>query len=367
MKIIFLVAGGRGGSDYFQGLLDDHSEIMQFPGVLYLEESFFKMFDLNDDKIKEIPKIFVKSHPHFFDSRRLKKERHDKLGKNKNQFYTVDKIKFEKNYLRLINKINKIKKVDLFKCLYLSYYLSRGKNIKNKKIIFVHSHLVKYTKSIIHFFNFKEFSIIHAMKSPIEAINSPIKNWLKFEKGKHFFPINLYFQLDLVFNGIKNLLDINHKVFIAQLEKVKKNNKNVMNDFCKIHKIKYEKSMNKCTYFGLQWWGDAIGNRWIPKKLKENNPIVNKEFFYERDIRYFEYLAEDIIKKYNYDFISQRKTRSIFNILPLKCEISVWKNCFKHKSIKHILSIPYFYIKRILFLNKLFIKYRYLPKSLGRL
>ena len=45
MKIIFLVAVGRGGSDYFQGLLDDHSEIMQFPGVLYLEESFFKMFE----------------------------------------------------------------------------------------------------------------------------------------------------------------------------------------------------------------------------------------------------------------------------------------------------------------------------------
>ncbi|MDA9624252.1 hypothetical protein N9S62_03140 [Pelagibacteraceae bacterium] len=366
MKIIFLVAGGRGGSDYFQGLLDNHSEIMQFPGFLYLEKSFFKIFNLESDKIKNIPKLFIKSHPHFFDSRILTKERHDKLGKNKNQFYTVDKIKFEKNFIKLTNKIKKIKKLDLFQCLYFSYYLSRGKNIKNKKIIFIHSHLVGYTKNIIQFFNFKKFSIIHAMKNPIEAINSPIKNWLQYEKGKHFFPINLYFHLDLVFNGIKNLLAINQKVFIAQLEKVKKDNKNVMRDFCKIYKIKYEKSMNKCTYFGLHWWGDAIGNRWIPKDVKENNSKINKKIFYERDIRYFEYLAEDIIKNYNYDFISSRKTRSFFNILPLKCEISVWKNCFKHKNIKHILSIPYFYLKRIFFLNKLFVRYRYLPKSLGR-
>ena len=130
--------------------------------------------------------------------------------------------------------------------------------------------------------------------------------------------------------SIKNLLDINHKVFIAQLEKVKKNNKNVMDDFCKIHKIKYEKSMNKSKYL-IPCSCDHL--MIFTKKLKQKNPIVNKEFFYERDIRYFEYLAEDIIEKYNYDFISQRKTRSIFNILPLKCEISVWKNCFKHKSI----------------------------------
>ena len=133
MKIIFLVAGGRGGSDYFQGLLDDHSEIMQFPGVLYLEKSFFKMFDLNDDKIKEIPKIFVKSHPQNI--YHVYKHYMINLEKIKINFKLIDKIKFEKNYFKLINKINKIKKVDLFKCLYLSYYLSRGKNIKNKKII----------------------------------------------------------------------------------------------------------------------------------------------------------------------------------------------------------------------------------------
>jgi len=28
MKVIFLVTGGRGGSDFFQGLLDGHNQIL---------------------------------------------------------------------------------------------------------------------------------------------------------------------------------------------------------------------------------------------------------------------------------------------------------------------------------------------------
>ena len=30
MKILLLVAGGRAGSDFFQSLLDNHSQILQF-------------------------------------------------------------------------------------------------------------------------------------------------------------------------------------------------------------------------------------------------------------------------------------------------------------------------------------------------
>ena len=33
MKILLLEAGGRGGSDFFQALLDGHSQILNFPGI----------------------------------------------------------------------------------------------------------------------------------------------------------------------------------------------------------------------------------------------------------------------------------------------------------------------------------------------
>ena len=45
MKILLLVTGGRGGSDFFQGLLDGHNEILQFPGILRIDYRFIKIFE----------------------------------------------------------------------------------------------------------------------------------------------------------------------------------------------------------------------------------------------------------------------------------------------------------------------------------
>ena len=40
MKVLVLVTGGRGGSDFFQGLLDGHKEILQIPGILRINKEF---------------------------------------------------------------------------------------------------------------------------------------------------------------------------------------------------------------------------------------------------------------------------------------------------------------------------------------
>ena len=92
MKVILLVTGGRGGSDFFQGLLDNHSEILQFPGILRPGKKFSEIFETVD--LKGIPEKFINYAPIFFDSRKNKLERHDRLGRDRNRYYTVDKKKF---------------------------------------------------------------------------------------------------------------------------------------------------------------------------------------------------------------------------------------------------------------------------------
>ena len=47
MKVLLLVAGGRGGSDFFQSLLDNHSQILQFPGLLN-NENIFQILNLKN-------------------------------------------------------------------------------------------------------------------------------------------------------------------------------------------------------------------------------------------------------------------------------------------------------------------------------
>ena len=45
MKVVLLVAGGRAGSDFFHSLLDEHSQILQFPGALKIDENLTRRLD----------------------------------------------------------------------------------------------------------------------------------------------------------------------------------------------------------------------------------------------------------------------------------------------------------------------------------
>ena len=139
-----------------------------------------------------------------------------------------------------------------------------------------------------------------------------------------------------------------------------------MKDFCKTFKINFSSKMLNCTYLGLQWWGDSVSGRWIGKTEKKTGKKINLEkYFFQRDINYVKTLSLEIIQNYySKNFIPPKKLVKI-NFFPLKSEILVWKNSFKHARIKQIVSIPYFYIKRVLLINKLFVKNDVLPRAIG--
>jgi hypothetical protein len=283
---------------------------------------------------------FIKLYPLFFNSKFDTRDRHSSLGKNKKNFYKVNTNVFIKNFLRLARKKKILRKFDIVKYLHYAYFLTRKKKIKNKKIIFIHTHLLNYTKNFIKIFKLKNIKIIHTIR-------------------------NLYFQFDIVFHGIPHLFKMKKKVLIVQLEKLHDDRKKVLMDFCRIFNLKYEKCLMNSTYFGLKWWGDKTSNKLIDDSKKKKDLKINKNLFYDRDIKFLEFLAVDIINYYNYKLIFNNVTNFYFNFFPMKSELLTWKNTLKHNRIKHILSIPYFFLKRIILINKFFIKYKYLPYSLG--
>ena len=198
----------------------------------------------------------------------------------------------------------------------MAYYLARGKNIKKIKILFIHTHTIKLTKKFLNLTKVKNFSIIYTMRHPINALASPIKNWLNFKNGNSFFPKDLYFQLDLALNGLSDLVKINKNVKVVLLEKLISDKRAVMEDFCKVFKIRFKGSLLQCTYFGKQWWGDQISNRWLGKNIKKSNKKINlNNYFFQRDLDFFNTMLTDIkikyfpnenivknAKKYNFNF-----------------------------------------------------------------
>ena len=232
MRLILLTAGGRAGSDFFHSLLDGHSQILQFPGSLRVDNKLKLILKTED--LKKKAKLFIKFYPEFFNSKINKFERWDKLGKKKNKFFKVDDKLFIDNFYKL--SINNRLNISNYKCLqnlHLAYYMARKKNIQNIKILFVHTHLINWTKEFIKLFDIKNVDILHTIRHPLSSVSSPIKSWLQYKKGQHFYSKDLFYQINTVVNSIYDVNKLG-KLHVIKLERLHRQNVLLMKNFCKI-------------------------------------------------------------------------------------------------------------------------------------
>ena len=359
MKILLLAGGARAGIDLFQSLLDGHEQILQFPGVIYVNQ--LKEI-LSQNSKKKIAVAFIKKYPVFFDSRKKSRERHYMLGSKKNMFYKVDKKKFIKRFVNFSKNENLYKEDKLFQNFYLLHKAYNFKHEKKKKILVINTHIIPYIINFEKIFKNIDYEIIHTIRHPLSSVSSTVKNWLKYKNGIHFRPKDLFYNLDLIFFGIQKLKKLNKKLYIVQLEKTHQNVNSVMKYFCQIYDLKFLSSLKESTYHGLKWWGDIVSGRDLNGVNKNFKISYDLEIFEEKDLFFVKNLMSNKLKKYNYKIETTKKY--LIHLMPLKCELIVWKNTIKNKLIKHILSIPYFYLKRILIFNKLFVKDIVLPKSI---
>ena len=268
MRLILLTAGGRAGSDFFHSLLDGHSQILQFPGSLRVDNKLKLILKTED--LKKKAKLFIKFYPEFFNSKINKFERWDKLEKKKNKFFKVDDKLFIDNFYKL--SINNRLNISNYKCLqnlHLAYYMARKKNIQNIKILFVHTHLINWTKEFIKLFDIKNVDILHTIRHPLSSVSSPIKSWLQYKKGQHFYSKDLFYQINTVVNSIYDVNKLG-KLHVIKLERLHRQNVLLMKNFCKIFKINYESTLSISSKNDLEWWSDLLS--------PEYNNGINKNF-----------------------------------------------------------------------------------------
>ena len=101
MKIIVIIGIGRAGIELLQSLFDNHSQILQMPGIIRFDKKFKNTLKFNSLLFIN---TFIKNNKHFFDSRLQKSERHNQLGFNKKQYYLVSKNIFKKKFLAFYKK-----------------------------------------------------------------------------------------------------------------------------------------------------------------------------------------------------------------------------------------------------------------------
>ena len=355
MRIIILFTGGRSGSDLLQSLLDSHPEVAQFPAILHFTDEFLKIFKLKDPQI--IAKKFIELNKFYFDSRLNKKERHYKLGIKKNEFYTVSKKKFVKNFIFLFNKSKK-KKLDILICLHKAYMLCQNFNLKKLKIIFLHLHLLENFKNYLKILDvYKNTKILITYRDPLASMCSIVKRWSKYDGGIHMTPRNLYSNYQFHFNIFNNLQIYKQKIRVVKLEKVHTQSKQTLKKISKFIGIRYSNILLRSTYFNKKWWGDSVSKKYLDGlNPKFKNKFDNK-IFKNNELKFIESKIIYILKKYDYPIRTQFFNNSKKYFFPFfTIEKIFYINTLKKLKLKTKLSILYFYLKRLILFKEKFLK-----------
>ena len=371
MKFLILLTGGRSGSDLLQSLLDSHPQILQFPGFFRFDKPFINI--LNEKDPKKISEMFCNLNPHFFDSRFEWEgrpdlgERHDMLGKNRNEFYKFNKNSFKKNFIYYYKK-SKRKKIDTLVALHKAYAKTTSQNLSKKKIIILHLHLVEHFKRFIKTYDkFSNFKIVLTLRDPLVSLCSTVKHWKNFNGGKFLYTRSIFDNIDMHVNIWNDLYEFRKKLFVVKLENLHLKSNKVLKGLCQLLKINYKKSLKKSTYFNKIWWGDAVSKKFLNGLNKKFKNKFNDSLFFEKDILIIENKIKNVLIKYNYPLrADNKKSFKYNNLLPFKFELIVWLNTLKIKNFKQFLLIPFFLIKRIMIFSSknLYIKNE-LPRSIG--
>ena len=351
MKFFLIITNGRSGSDFLHSLLDGHEEVASFPGFINLPKLQFEFnkFKSESDLIDK----FIADYEIFFNSKQNKMENHHKLGKKKNQFYQVDKIKFKQYYFS-VNKNN-------YKCsfknflinLHLSYLKASEKkkfNYKKIKIILIQAKYFKFLDKIKNL----NYKILYSYRHPISILNSGVNAFFKNNINK-FSPSTLYFYLNRLL--LEPFFISKHKeLYLVRLEKLHLEPIKTLKKICKIMQIKFGKTLLISSFNGKLWWGDSC-SKLKTSVFNENFKIkINVENFFHKDFYLIQFILNNGLKLLKYKKVNYEKLNFLLNFLPLKIEYLMMKYSLQNFKIISFFNYLINYFKRVCLYNILYFK-----------
>lgn len=347
MKILILIGGGRSGIDLLQSLFDQHTQISQFPGVFNWSE-FYR--SIKGQKSKNIAKTFTKKYELFFNSRKNKRERHNKLGTKKNEFYKINKKKFINAFENFLEG-KELNKKNILLNLHLAYSHASKEDLKKKKIIIINLHSLEFLKDIDEF----NYKILYTIRDPLISLSSGFKHWLDYKRGTLASPWSIFFHIERQFNTLKKLSFKKQKIHVIKLEELHKQSKKTLKKICKFLSIKYEKSLLDSTYHKKKWWGDSLSKKYLNGLNKNFKNKIYNDIFYKKDIFLFKKYLGAIYSKYKYknSFIDKKFSVTKFaKFLPLKIELILLEKQLKKFNLLGIMYSFFYYLKRINLMKK---------------
>jgi len=358
LRIAIIITGGRTGSDFFQSLTDGHPEILQFPGKFLFDE-FWNLIN-SDNSNNYISELFCNEYSYFFNSQLNTIERLHQLGEDKNKFFTVDLVLFKVSFCELMDKYLFSKSAILY-CLHIAYYVAAGFQIRDKKLLILHLH--DYLR--LEVMKDLECEILYFLRDPIKNLQSGVEGRLRYKEDKSLSYSWYIYYLNRLVNGLEITASFGKKTFVIQLEKIHKNHKKLMDEFCDHFEIRYDRSLETTSYHGLKWWGDMLSEKFQNGVNPNFQNHIDLHKFFKSELYLLERALKPQLKFYNYPLRSINSYSNILSLLPFRYELIIWWIKIRECRINEIIKIPVHWIRRIRIINKKKKKSYNYPPSIG--
>ena len=133
-----------------------------------------------------------------------------------------------------LSKNKKLNKKEIIINLHLAYSSASGDSIDEKKLVILQIHHLFRIKSIEDL----DFDIACTIRDPIASHSSYVKNLSTFN-NKSINPWQYYFHMERNFSHLIKLSKLKRKINVIKLERLHRNNLDVMKNFCIQYQIDY--------------------------------------------------------------------------------------------------------------------------------
>ena len=369
---VLLIAVGRAGSDFFHSLLDEHSQIVQFPGYLNIHEFWNK--SLCKNSVNDIIHEFIWStssshHIGIFKSYYNKTERWEQLGDNRDEYFEVNIDIFINHFICLMNK-KKLNSKNFFIAIHTAYALTIGIDINKTKILFYNIHHIVKLKDFKK--DFDKFSIIATIRYPINTISSSVNNYLQ-NSEQSSYGISMGNILSRIYYETEEIDEYSIDITIIKLEDLHIFSVEILNNFCKKYKLEFQNSLMKSTFGGKKWWGDRVSGKFLDGFNNNITKDKGDENFFWYDRFMIESILYDRMNHYSYKPLNNlAKFKFMYIItfiiilLPMRLELRLFY--FNLKKLKNQFTLSgfiYTFVYSIIFyIKRILINYKFLYKSI---
>ena len=312
-NIICICYYGRSGSVFLHSLLDNHPDVITFPGVYLMgyQEWWNSISNLESNKVIE---NFLDTYKVIFDpccvngdelpgcGRNAGMDQNfHQSGENNDKKIAVNKKKFTEQLWRLNEEAVKENPLGFFKKIHLALAHTQNKNLNQKSKIVFHLHTPLESNAKFLLSNVKSVKILYSIREPHISAISLYKHYMK--NGGVDKPLKFVLSYMNEFSPMRSFASQSIGVRLEDLHLKTDATLKLLSEFCEID---MHKNLKESTFLGIVW-NNLPGtnkvqgfNQVIPNKrhtdLISTEDEQKYQFLFQRVYLYWEYISNPIYK-----------------------------------------------------------------------